>query len=650
MIPPHIEQNTFSNVKNISLYVPPGKIAAYKAADIWKGFKVIDELQYIFKSVTQQGIKMQFRVVDDEEKAVETYAGDYNSAEDFVPCINSETKGDLIIPAEIDGYRVVGIGSNSFRECIGITSVSIPAGISYIGEGAFRLATNLRAVNIPEGVEEIMAYSFNGCPLTMVVLPSTLKRITGTYAFRYGNIKNESATCNFIANMKRPCTLDENSIFGMEYYDLYVPKNRIEFYLDEPQWDKFRSIHEMGEVDEDATDRVTVSSVTLKAGENATLTVSLNTTGGTNYKGYQFNLYLPEGISVSTDENGNYLVTEKTGRKKVVLPVEDGSVLFYTMADKNHAALASGPLMEIKLTADSALAAGKYTVRIERITCATRDNESVGLPSSTATITVEKAGTDTQGVITADDVEGEPASRITLPVFLNNAKDINAFYFDLTLPKGVTVATEKNGQFIATFTGDYGDTMLLSCLPWDASMGTTNNVNTWRFIATPKDNGVFHANAGRVMNVTLEVDKDMAGGVYTARMNVVKFVEANDAAAGSRTFMDNPFNPLSTDNSFNSSNSLFGVMHAPASSAAWTSYSTITIKTQKQGDVNGDNTIDVADIATVIDVMAGSADVSSASADVNGDGTVDVADIAAIIDTMAANARRQRDIIQIGFR
>ncbi|MBR3479899.1 MAG: dockerin type I repeat-containing protein [Prevotella sp.] len=92
------------------------------------------------------------------------------------------------------------------------------------------------------------------------------------------------------------------------------------------------------------------------------------------------------------------------------------------------------------------------------------------------------------------------------------------------------------------------------------------------------------------------------------------------------------------------------MMHAPASSAAWTSYSTITIKTQKQGDVNGDNTIDVADIATVIDVMAGSADVSSASADVNGDGTVDVADIAAIIDTMAANARRQRDIIQIGFR
>jgi len=136
-----------------------------------------------------------------------------------------------------------------------------------------------------------------------------------------------------------------------------------------------------------------------------------------------------------------------------------------------------------------------------------------------------------------------------------------------------------------------------------------------------------------VMNVMLDVDKDMAGGVYTARMNVVKLVEANDAA-GSRAF---------------------GMMHAPTSSAAWTSYSTITIKTQKQGDVNGDNTIDVADIATVIDVMAGGSEIANPlqqAADVNGDGTVDVADIAAIIDTMAANARRQRerDIIQIGFR
>ena len=58
-------------------------------------------------------------------------------------------------------------------------------------------------------------------------------------------------------------------------------------------------------------------------------------------------------------------------------------------------------------------------------------------------------------------------------------------------------------------------------------------------------------------------------------------------------------------------------------------------------DVNGDGAVDVADIATVISVMAGSAAQFETAADVNGDGAVDVADIASIISEMAARARMQ---------
>ncbi len=68
-----------------------------------------------------------------------------------------------------------------------------------------------------------------------------------------------------------------------------------------------------------------------------------------------------------------------------------------------------------------------------------------------------------------------------------------------------------------------------------------------------------------------------------------------------------------------------------------------------RADVNGDNSVDVADIATVISVMAGEGAEpgvgagpvpARAEADVNGDGAVDVADIAAVINTMAELARR----------
>ena len=60
-----------------------------------------------------------------------------------------------------------------------------------------------------------------------------------------------------------------------------------------------------------------------------------------------------------------------------------------------------------------------------------------------------------------------------------------------------------------------------------------------------------------------------------------------------------------------------------------------------KGDVNGDGSVDVADIGCIIDVMAGSGDEKlKAAADVNGDTSVDVADIGEVIDIMAANARR----------
>lgn len=57
-------------------------------------------------------------------------------------------------------------------------------------------------------------------------------------------------------------------------------------------------------------------------------------------------------------------------------------------------------------------------------------------------------------------------------------------------------------------------------------------------------------------------------------------------------------------------------------------------RNKKTGDVNGDYVVDVADIASIIDVMAAGS--GPAEADVNGDGIVDVADIATVIDIMAA--------------
>ncbi len=62
------------------------------------------------------------------------------------------------------------------------------------------------------------------------------------------------------------------------------------------------------------------------------------------------------------------------------------------------------------------------------------------------------------------------------------------------------------------------------------------------------------------------------------------------------------------------------------------------VRVRETCDVNADGAVDVADIATVISVMAGQeTEPTKNRSDVNGDGTVDVADIATIIDAMASN-------------
>ena len=394
---------------------------------------------------------------------------------------------------------------------------------------------------------------------------------------------------------------------------------------------------EVGDIEEprdtiwDSKDTITVADVTLKAGDRATMTVNLTTTG-TDYTMYQFSIYLPEGISIATSEDGKYVFSERSGRTRngSIRPAYDGSFLClaYSM-DLGIAPLESGPLMDIVLTADSALDAGTYTVRVEHVVCATRDSKSVAMPSTVANVTVEKDIEEaTPAVVTAEDVEGRPAGRITMPIFLNNRNEVGMFYFDLTLPKGIVVAEDDYGQIDAKLVGKYANgTMLLIVQPWQESMGEISNMNTWRFTAIPLDESTFSIGAGRVMDITLYVVEDMAAGVYTARLNVVGIEEDT---AGSRA--------QSLDNS------------TPQS---WTSFPTITIMPSKPGDVNNDFSVDVADIASVIDVMA-SGDVNinpnpslntnlKKKSDMNKDGVVDVADVAAIIDEMAANARRKRN-------
>ena len=102
---------------------------------------------------------------------------------------------ELVIPSEVDGYSVTGIGFGAFKMDVNterkntrITTVIIPEPVRTIGEAAF-LGSPLENLQLPESLVDIGSQAFSGTQLVEVVIPNSVKNI-GDGAFSYSKIKN----------------------------------------------------------------------------------------------------------------------------------------------------------------------------------------------------------------------------------------------------------------------------------------------------------------------------------------------------------------------------------------------------------------------------------------------------------------------------
>ena len=70
------------------------------------------------------------------------------------------------------------IGDYAFFGCSGLTSLTLPSGVTQIGDYAFFGCSGLTSLTLPSGVTEIGDYAFSGCSgLTSLTLPSGLTEI-----------------------------------------------------------------------------------------------------------------------------------------------------------------------------------------------------------------------------------------------------------------------------------------------------------------------------------------------------------------------------------------------------------------------------------------------------------------------------------------
>ena len=118
------------------------------------------------------GYTWTYRINGDTAEICGTY--DYSTCT-YTPAISPKPTGSVTIPSTLGGKLVTRIGDDAFRNCGGLSSVTIPDSVESIGWRAFYDCSGLTSVTIPDGVTIINEHAFYGCnSLSSVTIPSSV--------------------------------------------------------------------------------------------------------------------------------------------------------------------------------------------------------------------------------------------------------------------------------------------------------------------------------------------------------------------------------------------------------------------------------------------------------------------------------------------
>ena len=151
--------------------------------------KIIKKMKWIFGICLAVVVCLGVNNVMAEETEIDTSVFEYRENEDGTIYISdyNGTEETVIIPSEIDGKTVMGIGVSSFSQCNTIKYLIISEGITDVldngFDGTFYSCENLESVSLPSTLKTIGKSAFSGCiKLSEINLPEGLVSI-GDYAF-----------------------------------------------------------------------------------------------------------------------------------------------------------------------------------------------------------------------------------------------------------------------------------------------------------------------------------------------------------------------------------------------------------------------------------------------------------------------------------
>lgn len=95
---------------------------------------------------------------------------------------NIKYEGSISIPSRVSQggkeYTVKSVGDHAFVQCVNLSSVTIPWGVTEIGQQAFAYCYNLTSITIPSSITTIWGLAFEYCrSLTSISIPNKVTRI-----------------------------------------------------------------------------------------------------------------------------------------------------------------------------------------------------------------------------------------------------------------------------------------------------------------------------------------------------------------------------------------------------------------------------------------------------------------------------------------
>ncbi|MGO5200232.1 leucine-rich repeat domain-containing protein [Prevotellaceae bacterium LCP21S3_C11] len=98
----------------------------------------------------------------------------------LVPKTDGNYSGNIIIPEKVKGndgveYVVTTLGASCFKDCRGLTSITIPSSVTSLGDDCFYGCWGLTSITIPSSVTSLGNFCFLGCSgLTSITIPSSV--------------------------------------------------------------------------------------------------------------------------------------------------------------------------------------------------------------------------------------------------------------------------------------------------------------------------------------------------------------------------------------------------------------------------------------------------------------------------------------------